>query len=91
MLITVSRATPGASVQIEAVRAALLDGRIDMKPWALGAGVAESTARAWLADEPVQESYEARLWAAAVTTTIPGWTMPRNALQATIFPARSPT
>jgi hypothetical protein len=83
MQITVYHTAPEAGPHVAAVRAALTDGRLALEPWSISAGVSALTVRAWLADEPIQNSFEARLWAAAVTTTIPGWATPSGAVRPT--------
>ena len=78
--IAVGRPKPGAAVHIEAVKAALQDGRLDLEMFARSAGVDVTIVDRWIAEEPIQESYYARLWGAAVTSAIPGWSDPRAAI-----------
>ncbi len=71
--IQVRRALPQADAHLEAVRAALLDGRLDLAAWAVRANVTEPTARRWAEGHRIQDSWEGHAWGAAVTTIIPGW------------------
>jgi len=71
--IPVRRSLPDADAHLEAVRAALLDGRLDVVAWAARARLTEPVARSWAKGGPVEDSWEGHAWAAAVTTTIPGW------------------
>ena len=77
--ISVGRPKPGVAVHIEAVKAALQDGRLDREAFARSAGVEVTIVDGWIAEDPIQESYYARLWGAAVTSAIPGWSDPRAA------------
>ncbi|HEY1177446.1 MAG TPA: hypothetical protein VGF17_14915 [Phytomonospora sp.] len=77
--ITVWHAVPTAEVHVDAVRAALRDGRLDPAAWAVQAGMGEVAVRYWAEGAPIEDSFEARAWCAAVTTTIPGWKSPRDA------------
>lgn len=76
----VRRPRPGVDAHLAAVRAALQDGRLAMPEWAETAGVSVAVAERWAEERPIQESYEARLWCAAVTTQVPGWDAPGQAL-----------
>lgn len=77
--ISVRRAKPAVASHIEAVKAALGDGRLHRDAFAELAGVDLTVVERWMAGGPIQESYEARLWGTAVTSTIPGWPTPRAA------------
>lgn len=77
--LTVARARPEAALHVDAVRAALRDGRLLYTTWAKDAGLSHRVVTAWLADEPVEDTWESYLWAAAVKTTVPGWPSPREA------------
>ncbi len=77
--IPVRRAKPAVASHIEAVKAALHDGRLRRETFAESAGVGLRVVELWMVDAPIQESYHARLWGAAVTSTIPGWPTPRAA------------
>ena len=80
MTIPIREAHPSAHLHLVAVQAALHDGRLDLEAWAERAGVTSATVRSWLAGRPTQASYEARLWGAAVTTTVPGWPTPLDGM-----------
>lgn len=79
--ILVRRATAGAQAHVEAVRAALRDSRISLKDWSNMVGLSVRTVRRWRDGRPIQDSYEAHLWSAAVTTSVPGWRNPTDAME----------
>ena len=83
--ITVWHTFPTAGVHVDAVRAALRDGWLDLASWAARAGLDETVAWYWAEGARIEDTWNARAWSAAVTTTIPGWQSPRNATR----PARS--
>lgn len=66
---------------IEAVKAALTDGRLGVESFAVLSGVSPEVVNHWLRNDHIQESYEPRLWAAAVTSNVPGWPTYRSALE----------
>lgn len=76
----VRRPQPGVEAHLAAVRAALRDGRLRVTHWAARADVPVTVAELWAEDRPLQESFQARLWSSAVTTNVPGWDAPGEAL-----------
>jgi hypothetical protein len=79
--LSIRHARPQAAIHVEAVRAALRDGRIDKVAWAAQAGLGTRVVSAWLSNEPLAASWEGRAWGAAVTTTVPGWSTHRDAME----------
>ncbi len=77
--ITIRRAVPTAHIHVEAVRAALEDGRLDLAEFVERSGLTLKIVQHWVAGDPIEDSFEMRVWCAAVTTAVPGWSTPREA------------
>jgi hypothetical protein len=86
--VVVHKPLPQVEIHLRGVQEALRDGRLTIGAFAEWASVSERTVRAWLDDEPIGYTFDARVWAAAVTTAIPGWPSPRAAMRAS--PASPP-
>jgi hypothetical protein len=84
--VVVHRPLTQVGIHVEGLKAAVREGCLAIGAFVLEARVSQRVVRALLDTESFAETCDGREWAAAVTTSIPGWPSPRAAIGAPTAP-----